>query len=164
MGRQRVGIGKTGPIEPWVPMMLFAILFGLSMDYEVFLLSASGRSTTAPATTRSRSPTDWPRPARVITAAARDHGVRLRQLRARRPRVAQAVRLRSGGRGPHRRHRRAAWCWCRRRWSCSATRNWWLPKWLDRLLPRLHVEAGPDIDEELARLAAEDEAIRQELP
>jgi RND superfamily putative drug exporter len=28
------------PIEPWAPMMLFAIVFGLSMDYEVFLLSA----------------------------------------------------------------------------------------------------------------------------
>jgi len=34
-----VGIGKEGPIEAWVPMMLFAIVFGLSMDYEVFLLS-----------------------------------------------------------------------------------------------------------------------------
>ncbi len=34
-----VGIGKAGPIEAWAPMMLFAIVFGLSMDYEVFLLS-----------------------------------------------------------------------------------------------------------------------------
>ena len=34
-----VGVGKEGPIEAWVPMMLFAIVFGLSMDYEVFLLS-----------------------------------------------------------------------------------------------------------------------------
>jgi RND superfamily putative drug exporter len=31
---------SPGPIEAWVPMMLFAIVFGLSMDYEVFLLSA----------------------------------------------------------------------------------------------------------------------------
>ena len=30
---------RPGPIEPWIPMMMFAILFGLSMDYEVFLLS-----------------------------------------------------------------------------------------------------------------------------
>jgi RND superfamily putative drug exporter len=37
--RNLVGIGKEGPIEAWVPMMLFAIVFGLSMDYEVFLLS-----------------------------------------------------------------------------------------------------------------------------
>src|SRR5204863_1916318 len=34
-----VGIGKGGPIESWAPMMLFAVVFGLSMDYEVFLLS-----------------------------------------------------------------------------------------------------------------------------
>ena len=37
--KNAVGIGKEGPIEAWVPMMLFAIVFGLSMDYEVFLLS-----------------------------------------------------------------------------------------------------------------------------
>ena len=34
-----VGIGKAGPSESWAPMMLFTILFGLSMDYEIFLLS-----------------------------------------------------------------------------------------------------------------------------
>jgi putative drug exporter of the RND superfamily len=33
-----VGVAK-GPIEPWLPVMLFAIVFGLSMDYEVFLVS-----------------------------------------------------------------------------------------------------------------------------
>src|SRR4029077_13098604 len=27
------GVGKTAPIDPWVPLMLFTILFGLSMDY-----------------------------------------------------------------------------------------------------------------------------------
>jgi RND superfamily putative drug exporter len=31
---------SPGPIEAWVPMMIFAIVFGLSMDYEVFLISA----------------------------------------------------------------------------------------------------------------------------
>ena len=34
------GVGAGAPIEPWAPMMLFAIVFGLSMDYEVFLLSS----------------------------------------------------------------------------------------------------------------------------
>ncbi len=33
------GLGKEGPIEAWAPMMLFPIVFGLSMDYEVFLLT-----------------------------------------------------------------------------------------------------------------------------
>jgi RND superfamily putative drug exporter len=34
-----LGLGREGPIEAWAPMMLFAIVFGLSMDYEVFLLT-----------------------------------------------------------------------------------------------------------------------------
>jgi RND superfamily putative drug exporter len=33
-----LGIEK-GPIEPWIPVLLFAVVFGLSMDYEVFLVS-----------------------------------------------------------------------------------------------------------------------------
>jgi RND superfamily putative drug exporter len=38
-GASLIGLGKEGPIDAWVPMMLFAIVFGLSMDYEVFLLT-----------------------------------------------------------------------------------------------------------------------------
>jgi RND superfamily putative drug exporter len=38
-GASLLGIDKTGPIEAFVPVMMFAILFGLSMDYEVFLVS-----------------------------------------------------------------------------------------------------------------------------
>ena len=34
-----LGVGSTGPVESFLPMMLFAIIFGLSMDYEVFLLT-----------------------------------------------------------------------------------------------------------------------------
>jgi RND superfamily putative drug exporter len=33
-----IGISK-GPVEPWVPVLMFAVVFGLSMDYEVFLIS-----------------------------------------------------------------------------------------------------------------------------
>ena len=33
------GVSRTGPIDPWIPLMMFTIVFGLSMDYEVFLLS-----------------------------------------------------------------------------------------------------------------------------
>src|SRR5438309_252563 len=65
-----VGIGRPGPIEFWVPMMLFTVLFGLSMDYEVFLLSRvreeyliSGDNATAVADGLAST-------ARVITAAA----------------------------------------------------------------------------------------------
>lgn len=38
-GISLIGVGKEGPIEAWGPMMMFAIIFGLSMDYEVFLLT-----------------------------------------------------------------------------------------------------------------------------
>src|SRR5437763_11306273 len=34
-----IGVDRTGPIESFLPVMLFAIVFGLSMDYEVFLMS-----------------------------------------------------------------------------------------------------------------------------
>jgi putative drug exporter of the RND superfamily len=34
-----VGVSRTGPIAPLVPILMFAVLFGLSMDYEVFLVS-----------------------------------------------------------------------------------------------------------------------------
>src|SRR5438309_2221299 len=68
--RDVVGIGRPGPIEFWVPMMLFTVLFGLSMDYEVFLLSrvreeylVSGDNATAVADGLAST-------ARVITAAA----------------------------------------------------------------------------------------------
>jgi putative drug exporter of the RND superfamily len=64
------GLGGPGPIEPWVPMMLFAITFGLSIDYEVFLLSrirerfdATGDNSDAVAHGLARS-------ARLIFAAA----------------------------------------------------------------------------------------------
>jgi RND superfamily putative drug exporter len=38
-GASLIGVATTGPILPFLPIMVFAILFGLSMDYEVFLVS-----------------------------------------------------------------------------------------------------------------------------
>jgi RND superfamily putative drug exporter len=38
-GADALGLGKGGPIDAWAPVMFFAILFGLSMDYQVFLVS-----------------------------------------------------------------------------------------------------------------------------
>ncbi|SNQ51736.1 putative RND superfamily drug exporter [Frankia canadensis] len=38
-GSEALGGGPGGPIDAWIPVMLFAILFGLSMDYQVFLVS-----------------------------------------------------------------------------------------------------------------------------
>lgn len=69
-GKGLVGLEETQPIAAFMPMFLFAILFGLSMDYEVFLLSrireawVHGRSTSD-AVAEGLTVT-----ARVITAAA----------------------------------------------------------------------------------------------
>jgi RND superfamily putative drug exporter len=38
-GQSLIGLDSTGPVESFLPMMLFAVLFGLSMDYEVFLIT-----------------------------------------------------------------------------------------------------------------------------
>jgi RND superfamily putative drug exporter len=38
-GEKLLGFDSTGAIEPWLPLFLFVILFGLSMDYHVFILS-----------------------------------------------------------------------------------------------------------------------------
>ena len=39
VGKELLGFENTGPITGWIPMFMFVILFGLSMDYHVFILS-----------------------------------------------------------------------------------------------------------------------------
>jgi RND superfamily putative drug exporter len=65
-----VGIGKEGPIEAWVPMMLFAIVFGLSMDYEVFLLSRIKEEYDRDHDNATAVAHGLAKTARLITAAA----------------------------------------------------------------------------------------------
>ena len=38
-GQELLGLDHAMPVSSWLPILMFAILFGLSMDYEVFLLS-----------------------------------------------------------------------------------------------------------------------------
>jgi putative drug exporter of the RND superfamily len=65
-----IGIGKEGPIEAWVPMMLFAIVFGLSMDYEVFLLSRIKEEYDQTHDNATAVAHGLAKTARLITAAA----------------------------------------------------------------------------------------------
>ena len=94
---------EPAPIEPWAPMMLFAIVFGLSMDYEVFLLSGSQGALRR----NSRQPCRGAR--RPFDHGAGDHrcgcdhGVCVRQFHGRRSAVDQVDRFRLGRRGLHRR-------------------------------------------------------------
>jgi len=47
----------AGPLDPTIPVLLFCVVFGLSMDYEVFLLTRMQEAWFAPATIAPRSPT-----------------------------------------------------------------------------------------------------------
>jgi uncharacterized membrane protein YdfJ with MMPL/SSD domain len=64
------GFPEKMPVTTWVPMFLFVILFGLSMDYEVFLLSRIREAYDATGDNAASVATGLSRTARVITAAA----------------------------------------------------------------------------------------------
>ena len=129
----------TVPIDSYVPLMLFAVLFGLSMDYEVFLLTSVRQAYLRTGDNRRAVAEGLGATGRVITSAAlimvavfvafiaypdplvKVFGVGLA--------VAIAVDATHHPRLPR----------ARPRWSCSAGSNWWCPRWLDRILPPLAV-------------------------
>ncbi len=138
-GAGLLGLGTDAPIDPWLPVMMFAIVFGLSMDYEVFLLSRvkeeydrNGDNETAVADGLAHT-------ARVITAAAAimvfvfgsfvldgNRSIKMFGFG-----LAVAVFLDAS---------------VVRMLLVPATmqllgdRNWWLPRWLQKVLPRIDVE------------------------
>jgi RND superfamily putative drug exporter len=65
-----IGLQSTVPIVPFVPMMMFAVLFGLSMDYQVFLLTRVREEYDKSGSTRQGVVRGLARTARVITSAA----------------------------------------------------------------------------------------------
>ena len=65
-----IGIDHEVPIAPFMPVMMFAILFGLSMDYEVFLISRIREEYLKHGDTRRAVADGLAKTARVITAAA----------------------------------------------------------------------------------------------
>lgn len=139
-GIELFGTG-SGPIEPFLPMMLFAIVFGLSMDYEVFLLSRVKEEYDKTGDAVESVADGLAATARVITAAAAIMVVVFGSFVLEDARVikmfglglASAVFLDAT---------------LVRMLLVPATmellgeRNWWLPKWLDRILPTLNVEGG----------------------
>jgi RND superfamily putative drug exporter len=140
-----VGIPEAIPVPIQLPIGIFAILFGLSMDYEVFLLSRikeeydrTGDNALAVADGLAKS-------ARVITAGAAimvtvfvsfvlGHDVMAKMFGIG---LAAAVLVDAT---------------LIRMVLIPATmellgdRNWWLPAWLDRILPRLRVEAAEELE------------------
>ena len=69
-GASLVGIDQTMPIVAFVPLMMFAILFGLSMDYEVFILSRIREEYDRCGDTTEAVAVGLARTARLVTAAA----------------------------------------------------------------------------------------------
>jgi RND superfamily putative drug exporter len=64
------GIAQTGAVTFWIPLMVFAFLFGLSMDYEVFILSRIREEYDAGATTDEAVIQGIGRTGRLVTSAA----------------------------------------------------------------------------------------------
>jgi RND superfamily putative drug exporter len=62
--------GATAPVDPWIPLMLFALLFGFSMDYQVFLLSRIREEWLGGATDSDAVANGLAATGRVITSAA----------------------------------------------------------------------------------------------
>ena len=152
-----VGVSRTGPISPLVPILMFAVLFGLSMDYEVFLVSRiqeewlktrdnaraidlgqaiTGRTITALATIMV-----------VVFASftlSTDRTIKLIGLGMAAAILVDALIVRTVL-VPAIMH-------------TLGRRNWYLPSWLDRRLPHLEIEEAPPIPTEkdepaLARVA-----------
>ncbi len=140
-GKELIGLHHTIPINPLIPLVMFAILFGLSMDYEVFLLSrvrehyvASGDSHTSVVEGLSST-------ARVITSAAlimisvfgafvlgddpigKTFGVGLAVAVLLDATLVRMVLVPAT-------------------MSLLGKANWWLPGWLDRILPHLDLEGA----------------------
>ena len=134
-----IGIDHEVPIAPFMPVMMFAILFGLSMDYEVFLISRIREEYQKDGDTRRAVADGLAKTARVITAAAAIMVVVFLSFV-----TSQEVFLKLFGIGlasavfldatvvrmvlvPAVMQLLGKW-------------NWWIPNWLERRLPRLDVE------------------------
>ncbi len=134
-----VGIDTETPVPPFIPVIMFAVLFGLSMDYEVFLLSRIREEWLRRGDTAAAVTAGLTRTARVISAAAAIMIVVFGALA-----ISPEVFLKLIGLG------------LATAVLVDATivrlvlvpavmqllgdANWWMPRWLDRVLPRPALE------------------------
>jgi RND superfamily putative drug exporter len=152
-GKELIGLETTVPIISFLPMFMFAVLFGLSMDYEVFLLSrvreeylATGDNETS--VIRGISST-----ARVITSAALimisvflgfvlgdDPVIKMMGLGLATAIFIDATVVRM--------------VLVPATMKLMGDANWWLPGWLDRILPTIDLDGAEDIEVPEVREAA----------
>ena len=148
-----IGIAPA-PIDPFVPMMLFAILFGLSMDYEVFLLSRMKEEYERTGDAASSVADGLAATARVITAAAAImtvvfgsfifEDVRIVKLFG--TGLATAIAIDAT---------LVRMLIVPSTMELLGARNWWLPRWLGRVIPDFKIEGG------LARCGAAQDRLAQ---
>jgi len=142
-GASGFGLGKAGPIEAFLPVVTLAILFGLSMDYQVFLVSRMNEEWAHGRDSRLAVRAGQRETARVITAAATimicvfltfsfqgqrdiaEFGIGLAAAVALDAFILRTVLV------PALMH-------------MFGDANWWLPRWLDRHLPHLAIEPPQD--------------------
>jgi RND superfamily putative drug exporter len=144
------------PIPAFVPMIMFAILFGLSMDYEVFLLSRIREEYLRTGDNGLAVADGLAATARVITAAAAimvfvfgvfifDPNVFIKQIGLGLTTAvlvdATIVRM----------------VLVPATMELLGNANWWMPAWLGRLLPEVHIEGEAAVQAELATLLAAEE-------
>lgn len=145
-GVKLVGLDEALPIASIVPLFVFAILFGLSMDYEVFLLSRIREAYTAGADTRSAIVLGVGSTARVITSAAlvmvavflsfvpvemvdiKMIGVGLATAILVDATIVRVILLPAT-------------------MAILGRANWWIPGWLDRRLPHFALERADTVAE-----------------
>ena len=148
-GKDLIGVESTAPIEAWAPMMLFTILFGLSMDYEIFLLSRIREEYVKTGDNALAVANGLATTARVITAAAAImitvflsfvFGFDERAIKLFGMGLAVAIFVDAT---------------IVRMVLVPATMellgdaNWWFPKWLDRIVPKISIEPHTDVPVDL---------------
>ena len=98
-------VHATQSIIPWIPLMIFAFLFGLSMDYEVFMLTRMREAYDETGDTTTAIALGLARTGKLVTSAALDPDVRVLRALVEPGRRHQAVRHRPRGRDHLRRDR-----------------------------------------------------------
>jgi len=155
-----IGIGSTSPIDPWIPLMMFTILFGLSMDYEVFLLSRMREEWRRTHDNSSAVADGLAKTARVITAAAAIMvcvfgsfviGDPLHVLKVFGLGLAAAIFIDAT---------LVRMVLVPSIMELLGDANWWMPRWLDRVVPTLGVEADVEDPGPAVRPSPEPEGRR----
>ncbi|GIH29265.1 membrane protein [Acrocarpospora phusangensis] len=150
-GASLVGLPHGGPISSWVPILMFTVLFGLSMDYEVFLLSRIREDWLATGDARGSVVRGLAATGKVITSAAAimvavfvgfalDPDVTVKTTGVG---MATAVLIDATI---------VRMVLVPATMALLGRANWWLPGWLDRLLPKTGHAAPAPPERELARL------------